>query len=538
MSTSAQGSQPTPPPPASWTDTPEKWEKHYQATLVAALRVRELKAQLARDDPNVFTKYVLKDERTGKRIVQAPMHEEWQQLLGTVNRLVMWSHVEGGKTTQIAVGRTLWELGRDRSLRVVIVSNTKELATKMTRQVGQYIEKSPELHEVFPDLLPTNDPSLPWRALQLTVRRPGLGAKDPSVQACGVHGNIIGARIDLLILDDILDYENTHTPGPRDDVWRWVRSTLFSRLTEKARVWCVGNAWHPDDPMHRMEKEEGFTGVRFPVIKKDGSLTWPANWTPKRIDQARRDLGPFEFARQMLCQARDDTSHRFKREWVDQCIKAGADELPLENASDVLGPLAEGSETEEEFQRAVETVRILQNDDRRFITGVDLAVQRGDSNDLTCLFTLYVEPDGTRRVAECLSGRWTGPEIINKIRDVHRRFGSIFVIENNAAQDYILQFTRGETAIPVVPFTTGRNKAHPEYGVEGLAVEMSNLKWRIPSRGGLSREMHEWCQELLYYDPKEHTGDRLMASWFAREGARRFCDGVGASTGSVAARTF
>lgn len=528
-----------PDPPPTWTGTPQAWQAHVEATLVAGARARELKTVLAREDPNVFNRYVLRDERTGSRIVQAPMHEEWQTLLTDSPRLVMWSHVEGGKTTQIAVGRVLWELGRDPSLRVVIVSNTKELATKMTRQVGQYIEKSGELHEVFPELLPTNDPSLPWRALALTVRRPGLGAKDPSVQACGVHGNIIGARIDLLVLDDILDYENTHTPGPREDVWRWVRSTLFSRLTENARVWCVGNAWHPEDPMHRMEKEEGFTSRRFPVIRKDGSLTWPARWTPTRIEQARRDLGPFEFARQMLCQARDDTSQRFKREWVDKCIELGQHIMPIENARDILEILAEGATSEAELRAAHESVwRLSGSTGGGFVTGVDLAVQRGDSNDLTCLFTLHVEPDGTRRVCECLSGKWSGPEIINQIKSVHERFGSIFIIENNAAQDYILQFTRDQTAIPVVPFTTGRQKAHPEFGVEGLAVEMSNGKWMIPSKGGLSREVHEWCQELLYYDPKEHTGDRLMASWFAREGARRFCDGVGGAPAKVAVRTF
>jgi hypothetical protein len=65
------------------------------------------------------------------------------------------------------------------------------------------------------------------------------------------------------------------------------------------------------------------------------------------------------------------------------------------------------------------------------------------------------------------------------------------VVENNAAQDYIVQFARHSTAIPVFPFTTGRNKAHPEFGIEGLAVEMSNTKWLIPSKGGLEREVGE-----------------------------------------------
>lgn len=499
----------------------------------AAARARELRATVARHDPNVFCRYVLRDERNGRPILQAPLHKKWHELMNQHDRLVMWSHVEGGKTTQIPVGRVLWELGRNPALRVCVVSNTADLAKKMTRQVGQYIEKSAELHEVFPDLVPTEDPSLPWKAQALTVRRPGIGARDPSVQATGVHGNIIGSRVDLLILDDILDHENTHTPGPREDVIRWIKSSLFSRLTEGARVWIVGNAWHPEDAMHKLEKEERFRGFRFPVIDpKTKELTWPERWSHERIELARKDLGPLEYARQLLCQARDDTSSRFKKEWIDECIKKGEGLAWCENIAEagVLEEFEEGL-TDEERQKARETIWRLSGN-CAVVTGVDLAVQRGDSHDETVLFTILVQADGTRRVLNIRSGKWTGPEIIKQIKKAHDDFGSIVVVENNAAQDYILQFLRDETAVPVKAFTTGKNKAHPEFGVESLATELANLKWAIPSRGGqVEKEISDWIAELLFYDPREHTGDRVMASWFAREGARFFDGGGGGRVG-------
>ena len=37
----------------------------------------------------------------------------------------------------------------------------------------------------------------------------------------------------------------------------------------------------------------------------------------------------------------------------------------------------------------------------------------------------------------------------------------------------------------------------------------------------MEKSVREWVDEILYYDPVSHTGDRLMASWIAREGARR-----------------
>lgn len=500
--------------------------------IQAARRKRQLQAQISRHDPNMFCSYVLRDERTGRAIQQAPMHQEWHRLMTNHDRLVMWSHVEGGKTNQVAIGRVLFELGRDPNLRVAVVSNTSDLAQKMTRQLGQYIEKSPQLHEVFPDLVPTTDPGLPWKAKALTVKRAGVGGKDPTIQACGVHGNIIGSRVDLLVLDDILDHENTNTPGPRADVLGWVKSSLFSRLSANARVWIVGNAWHPEDAMHMLEKEPRFVARRFPVRAPSGDLTWPSRWSNERIELARQDLGPLEFSRQLLCQARDDSSARFKREWLDEALARGNGQHWCNTVNDVFD--WEGL-TEEEVEQARDAVSRLQGGFGIF-TGVDLAVQRHSSADSTVLFTLLVHPNGDRQVLNIRSGKWSGPEIVKQIRRVYDDFGGIVLVENNAAQDYILQFLRAETSVPVRAFTTGRNKADPSFGIESLATELANGKWIIPNRNGvMNREIQDWISELLFYDPKEHTGDRVMASWFAREGARSMDRNRG---GAVGVRVF
>lgn len=473
------------------------------------------------------------------------MHQRWHKLIDAHDRIVIWSHIEAGKTNQIAIGRTLYELGKDPSLRIAVISNTNELAKKITRQLGQYIEKSVELHEVFPSLVPTKDPSLPWKAQALTVARDGIGAKDPSIQASGVHGNIIGSRLDLIVLDDVLDYENTRTPGPREELWRWIKATLFGRLTANGRVIVIGNAWHPQDALHRLEKEPRFAGVRFPVADIAGELTWPERWSTERIEQVKQDLGPLEYSRQLLCRARDDSSSRFKREWIETALAIGqglntiAGIEALFDSGDIEIP--EGV-TEEELRKAAETIWRLTGHCSCF-TGVDLAVQRHESADLTALVTIFVDDKGRRRVLEVKSGKWSGPEIVREIENVHARFGSIVVVENNAAQDYILQFVRERSAVPVVAHTTGRNKAHHEFGIESLAVEMSNGKWLIPNKTGKIDGMHadpeiyEWVQEMLSYDPKEHTGDRLMASWFAREGARRFHDSLLSGGARVGCRT-
>jgi len=450
--------------------------------------------KLAREDVNVFSTAVIRDEMTGSALENASLHEAWHDLAEQHDRLLIWSAIEHGKTTQMSVIRTLWELGRDPSLRFAIVSNTHGQAAKIMRSIKTYIERSAELRQVFPSLKPTSDT---WTASSIVVQRPHV-SKDPSVQVFGIHGNVTGARLDRVILDDILDYENTRTAAARDDLWNWYHAALGGRLTDRARVLCVGTAFHPDDFMHRFARQVGSARAhRYPVLDPaTHQPRWPERWPMARVDAKRGELTPIEFARQLLCLARDDAQARFKREWIERGLYRG-------NGKSLcfgLSTLPQGVKT---------------------YTGVDLAVQVKDSADLTVLFDIAVHPNGDRELLGIEAGRWSGPEIVTKIIDHHRRYLSICVVENNAAQDFIVQFARGSFAVPIRPFTTGRNKAHPEFGVESLAAEMAGGKWIIPNQDGrLDPEVQAWVEEMLYYDPKAHTGDRLMASWFAREGAR------------------
>jgi len=394
-------------------------------------------------------------------------------------------------TQQVSIARTLWILGRDPQARIAIISNTGGQAEKIVRSIARYIEQSAELHMVFPALRPSE----PWSGSQLVIQRDTV-SKDPSVQACGVHGNILGARIDYLILDDVLDYENCRTPGMRKDLWDWYHATLAGRLTANATVTVIGTAFHPEDMLHRLAKLNRWKAVRFPALNEDGSSRWPAQWPIERIEKKREELGPLEFARQMMCVARDDTEARFKKEWIDIALRLGDGKSLAYGLSSV--------------PRGCRTY-----------TGVDLAVSKKDSADLTCLFTLIVHPNGQREVLDIDSDRWSGQEIIDHIRSVHDRYHSVAIVENNAAQDFLVQFMRGQNAVPVRPFTTGRNKTNLEFGVESIAAEMAGGQWIIPNTNGrVSSGVSEWIAEMLYYDPKGHTGDRLMASWLAREGAR------------------
>jgi len=231
------------------------------------------------------------------------------------------------------------------------------------------------------------------------------------------------------------------------------------------------------------------------VLDKAGKSVWNHMFPLSRIQQKRDELGELEFARQMLCVARTDLESRFNSVWID--------------AAKVLGA---GLELVREYEPTSAEV---------VITGVDLGVQTHAKADMTVLFTIAVSKYGKRVVLNIESGRWAADEIVRRCADHHKRYGSVIVVENNAGQDFLVQFLRlGHTNVPVKTHTTGKTKHHPVLGIEGMAVEFSKGDWVVPSKRR-SKEIDAWVQEMLYFDPAGHTGDRLAASWIARSYALR-----------------
>jgi hypothetical protein len=450
---------------------------------------------LARTDIRAFVSYVMRDEETGGLVDLTPIHEEWHQLADQHDRLIIWAYMESGKTFGLSVARTLFRLGRDPTLRFAIVSNTSNMAAKIANQIARYIERSDELHRVFPNLVP--DPNMPWNTEQLSVKRPTI-SKDPSVNTLGVGSNTQGARIDEAILDDVLNRENTRTDYMRRETKDWYYKTIPGRMTHRGRIVAIGNAFHPEDLLHHLAGNPVWKGYKYPIIRQDGTSAWPERWPMERIERRKQELGPLESMSQLMCEAVDDSTSRFKRDWIESCKLRG-----------------EGKSLVYALREVPAGCRVY--------CGVDLGVGLKANNDLTVFFVLFIHPNGDREVLWVESGRWVATDIMSKVVDLHQRYHCIFVVENNASQEFLVQILQHHTSIPIIPFTTGKNKADPSFGVEAMGAEMASNppKWIIPSQDGRCHpEVDAWIGEMLSYHPEAHAGDRLMASWIGKEGER------------------
>jgi hypothetical protein len=241
-------------------------------------------------------------------------------------------------------------------------------------------------------------------------------------------------------------------------------------------------------------------------------------------DESQPPIPPIEFARAYQCVSRDDHDSRFKQKWMDRAKRRGEISNFNQFSTSMRDVLLE-EYTEREISTQVdelfqEMMLDVGGDGIRVYTGVD--VSTGEATDKSVLFTMMVYPNGDRRVLNIEAGRWQIDEILARIMGCYRRFGGMFAVENVGTQQWLAQLLQKYTAIPMIPITTGRSKADPVFGVESLAAEFANGKWIIPSQNTHAPDEAEaWIEEMLYYNPANHTGDRLMASWFAATIARR-----------------
>jgi phage terminase large subunit-like protein len=117
-----------------------------------------------------------------------------------------------------------------------------------------------------------------------------------------------------------------------------------------------------------------------------------------------------------------------------------------------------------------------------------------------------------------IKGKFTPSETRKEIGGQNDRFSpQIMLVEDNAYQASLQKDMAGSTIVPIRGFTTTGEKYDEFIGINSLAVYFENGQMVIPADPNDTRTANfyaELKEELLSF-PSGHTGDTLMALWFA-----------------------
>lgn len=518
-------------------------------------------AGAARADLPSFFSFVIREEVTRKRIECLPMQRVIFRFVEHFERCVLRMPPGFGKTYAMAAF-CLRRIGIEPTTRGVVISASQAQSQKVVSMVSDYIETSHELHLVYPGLRPSPRESDPWTQTQITVDRPP-GIRDPSLSAVGLHGKLPGARLNWILIDDLLTEENTATAELCQVTNRWVGSTVLSRRDIRGtKIITTNTSWHPKDLTYTLEKAgwptlsidiygdivfkntcaDDMTDGLPPPLEGDFDTD---DIRPSDVNPKSHRLTAHDHPRYNPAGPQDGGEWRDKQDvvpiWperygVDEIAKLKKDYVSDPKQFDQLyrnRPRGESSKVKEDWfekcKRAAREAGIYDyatewdtNDGPTF-TGVDIGVGEKPGHDRTAIFTFALLPDMRRRILRIDSGNWLGNTTIELLGLHHAAFHSIIRVENNAAQDFLRQWAlQMNVSLPLRGAPTGRNKWSRDHGIESVLIEVDNGAWLVPNdaSGSVHEAVQRWADGIDDYDPTKHTSDELLACWLAREQAR------------------
>lgn len=231
----------------------------------------------------------------GMPITPAAHHWLWLKLLcdERIKRLLIIAPPESAKTTWTISAYLGCRIGFYPEQSIIIGSVSGPVAEKRSMSLRTAVETG-EWQATFPDVEPVRaKDGFKWETAEWSVAQTGKplpGRLHPTIAAYGTGGSVIGSRADLVIADDLLDFDNSRTAHQRDLVETWLHTSLLSRLkSNTGQVVVVGTAWHSNDIYAKARKDGGWVVCHIPLLSETNEviahLSYPDDWQYETIGQ-------------------------------------------------------------------------------------------------------------------------------------------------------------------------------------------------------------------------------------------------------------
>lgn len=251
--------------------------------------------------------------------LQIPLHEElckYVQYNKKKKKLILLprGHL---KSSIITVGYSLWQIAKDPTIRILIANATYDMAVTFLSQIKDHIRRNEKWIEMFGKLGENTDK---WAESSFTITRPeSYQKKEPTATAFGIGGNLVSQHYDLIIMDDVVNRDNIHTPERIADVHTFYKDAL-DLLEPTGELIVIGTRWHegdlygtilePTNPERHLWSFKTRTAVEgdYNVIKQangrhwieGGEIIFPKKFTRASLSDLINSKGMSEFFAQYM----------------------------------------------------------------------------------------------------------------------------------------------------------------------------------------------------------------------------------------------
>jgi hypothetical protein len=200
-------------------------------------------------------------------------HKRWAEWIEDDERSVLLCPRGHGKST-LVIDWLIWQIAKDRTVRILIVSESSKLATRWVRQIKAILTRNVELTQYFGTFKPFKPEK--WTENELIVEGADPEQPHSTLASYGSTAALYGLRADIIICDDIVGDENSRTDEQREKL----RDTFFNAIEHildfvnggSPKMVTIGTRKHSFDLYNTLIKGEGFT-----VHTEKAVLSWEDN---------------------------------------------------------------------------------------------------------------------------------------------------------------------------------------------------------------------------------------------------------------------
>ncbi len=470
-----------------------------------------------------------------------------------LSRLLVNVPPNHAKTMTITINYVTYRVVKNPNINVIVISKTQEQAKKFLYAIKQRLT-----HPRYADLQAAFGPTDGYKATadMWSANKIYLGAdvresdaKDPTVEAIGMGGQVYGARADLIVLDDVVTLSNAGEWAKQQE---WIRQEVASRLPPGGgQLLVVGTRVSATDlykelrnPAHYTDGIVPWSYLSMPAVLEyaDDPKQWKTlwgkseqplteddtpdengyfdRWTGPRLTAVRNEAGPSKWS--LVYQNLDIAENAI---FDPLCVRGAVN--GMRKAGALIAGAAGHPENAQNFYRIIGIDPAMSGDTAAVAYAVDRRTHKRYVMDV------HVMSSPTPAAIRSLIREWT---------DAYKPH--TVIVESNAFQLFLTQdeeirnflSTRG---INYRPHYTGNNKQDPEFGVASLAPLFGTVIKRDGNNNNLkhaddnmielpdaSRNEHvkKLIEQLVVWQPgvqgKRLKMDAVMALWFCEIVAR------------------
>jgi predicted phage terminase large subunit-like protein len=407
-------------------------------------------------------------------------HARWAKFvigrwLKNVKKSMVLAPRDHGKSTILTVAYVIWRIILNPNIRILIVGSTAKSATKFLSAIKSHFEKNTALRNLFGDYVSREK----WSDDEIIVsKRDKIGLKESTVTAVGMFGTIVSGHFDLVIGEDIVDFENSRTQAQRNKTWDWFFTVVYPTVEtdelnpeNNGELTLRGTRYHYDDfygralgevPAFKPGFMEGCAIIDSCFTDAGETVAlWPERKSVETLRQIERDSGSIIFALQYKNNAQLTKGRIFTPAYFMNFYK----ELP----EDVV-----------------------------IVAGYDLAVQTKTESDYFAEAVVASDKKHNIYLIDVMRDRIKAPAQFEYLKSSHINKKWIKGgVESVAYQEALPQFLRDSTKVPVKSVGRTKDKVTRAYKIQPL---FENGKFFMPE----GRQFPDFVNEMCLFPDATH----------------------------------